>query len=106
VTYIAGKVGSESEYRSVREKARSREYDCRMLPLLDTVEKPSSRRCKWPKNENGMMQRESKVYSSRKERQGNEKKPVRHGYGSNESGTRCRYGNSIATSNTLAYRSD
>jgi hypothetical protein len=104
--FITGRVGSESAYRSVRKKARLREYDYRMSPLPDTVEKPSSRRYKWPKNENGRMQRESKVYSSRKERHGNEKKPVRHRYGSNESGTRCRYGNSIATSNTLACRSD
>jgi hypothetical protein len=104
--YVAGKVGSESGYRSVRKKARPREYDYRMSPPPDTVEKPSSRRCEWPKNENERMQRESKVYSSRKERQGNEKKPVRHGYGSNESGTRYRYGNSIATSNIPACRSD
>jgi hypothetical protein len=104
--FVAGRVGSESRYRSVRKKARLREYNCRMLPLPDTVEKPSSRRCKWPKNENRRMQRESKVYSSRKEKQGNEKKPGRHRYRSNESRTRCRYSNSIATSNTLAYRSD
>jgi hypothetical protein len=44
--FVTGRVGSESGYRSVRKKARLREYDCRMLPLLDTVEKPSSRRCK------------------------------------------------------------
>jgi len=84
--YATGKVGSESKYRSVRKKARSREYDYRMSPPLDTAEKLSSRRCKWPKNENRRMQRESKVYSSRKERQGNKKKPVQHGYRSNESG--------------------
>jgi hypothetical protein len=44
--YVIGKVGSKSEYRSIRKKARLREYDCRMLPLLDTIEKPSSRYCK------------------------------------------------------------
>jgi hypothetical protein len=44
--FITGRVGSESGYRSVRKKARLREYDYRMLPLPDTVEKPSSRRCK------------------------------------------------------------
>jgi hypothetical protein len=104
--FITSRVGSESGYRSVRKKARLREYDYRMSPLPDTVEKPSSRCHKRPKNENGRMQRESKVYSSRKERYGNEKKPVRYGYGSNESRTRCRYSNSIATSNTLACRSN
>jgi hypothetical protein len=74
--FVTGRVGSESRYRSVRKKAKSREYDYRMSPLTDTVEKLSSRRCKWPKNENERMQRESKVYSSRKERQGNKRKPI------------------------------
>jgi hypothetical protein len=85
--FVIGRVGSESRYRSVRKKARPREYNYRMSPLLDTVEKLSSRRCKWPKNGNGRTQRESKVYSSRKERQGNKKKPVRHRYRSNKSRT-------------------
>jgi hypothetical protein len=44
--FVTGRVGSESGYRSVRKKARLREYDCRMLPLPDTIKKPSSRRCK------------------------------------------------------------
>jgi hypothetical protein len=90
----------------VRKKAKLREYDYRMSPLTDTVEKPSSRRYKWPKNENERMQRESKVYSSRKERQGNERKPVRHGCRNNESRTRYRRSNGIVTSNTLACLSD
>jgi hypothetical protein len=46
VMFIAGRVGSESRYRSVRKKARLREYNYRILPLLDTVKKLSSRRYK------------------------------------------------------------
>jgi hypothetical protein len=44
--FIVGRVGSESRYRSVRKKARLREYNYRILPLLDTVKKLSSRRYK------------------------------------------------------------
>jgi hypothetical protein len=44
--FVTGRVGSESGYRSVRKKARPREYDYRISPLPDTVEKPSSRRYK------------------------------------------------------------